>query len=162
MDSMFSEQLPQAVKFSLWTGVAASATAWGLALWPHGPVLPTSVPVVAVSGFLPTPSVPHIAKVLAGGTGPANGDAAVAGPSLASRLLLSGVAKAGSAQSLALISVDGQAAQTFYPGQEVLPGWVLQSVSADQALLGHSTHPPALLTLSLPTTDAGSEHQAMK
>ena len=162
MDSMSSEQFPQAVKFSLWTGVAASATAWGLALWPHGPVLPTSVPVVAVSGFLPTPSVPHIAKVLAGGTGLANGDAAVAGPSLASRLLLFGVAKAGSAQSLALISVDGQAAQTFYPGQEVLPGWVLQSVSADQALLGHSTHPPALLTLSLPTTDAGSEHQAMK
>lgn len=162
MDSMSSEQFPQAVKFSPWTGVAASATAWGLALWPHGPALPTSVPVVAVSGFLPTPSVPHIAKVLAGGTGPANGDAAVAGPSLASRLLLSGVAKAGSAQSLALISVDGQAAQTFYPGQEVLPGWVLQSVSADQALLGHSTHPPALLTLSLPTTDAGFVHQAMK
>ncbi|MFN6100329.1 MAG: hypothetical protein ACK423_01115, partial [Burkholderiales bacterium] len=123
MDSMTTEQLPQAVKLGLWTGVAASATAWGLAMWPQGSALPTSVPVVAVSGFLPTPSVPHIAKVLAGSTGPANDDAAVAGPSLASRLLLSGVAKAGSARSRGGVWGVRAAAPTVYPGEEVVRGW---------------------------------------
>ena len=147
---MGSAKFAQFTAFNLWVGVAASTTAWGLALWPFGSSLPSTVLVVSMSNGLNAPSAQNIAKVLGGNGGEANEDEFTAGSSLASRLVLFGVAKAGKKQAVALIAVDGQPAKTFHQGQEVLPGWVLQSVSTDQAILGGRTNQPSLMTLSLP------------
>jgi general secretion pathway protein C len=69
---------------------------------------------------------------------------------LASRLKLWGVAKAGSSRAVALIAVDGQAAKPVRRGEEVLPGWVLQSVEPDQAALGSGMQTPPSLVLPMP------------
>ena len=53
-------------------------------------------------------------------------------------------------EAMALIAVDGQAAQTYRLGQTVLPGWVLQSVTADQAVLGGSPDKLEPLVLTMP------------
>ena len=68
---------------------------------------------------------------------------------LALRLKLLGVAKAGSSRAVALIAVDGQAAKPVRRGEEVLPGWVLQSVEADQATLGRDMQTPPILVLPM-------------
>ena len=154
---MASEKIAQFTAFNLWVGVAASATAWGLAVWPFGSFVPSDVPVASESAVLSTPSAQNIAKVLGGGWVEDKGADTPAGVPMASRLVLSGVAKAGSAQSVALIAVDGQPAKTFQQGQEVLPGWVLQSVSANQAMLGVAIKQPTLMTLSLPQPSAAAK-----
>ena len=72
-----------------------------------------------------------------------------AAPSLASRLVLVGVAKSGE-DMVALIAVDGQAAKPFAKGAEVLPGLLLQTVSLQQASLGAHLNSPTQLILDMP------------
>ena len=146
---MASDRISSAVGWCVWAGVAASATAWGLSLWSIQPDH-TGVPVVSMAVEPRTPNTQTIAKWLSGSELHHPGQDAVAAQPMASRLVLWGVAKAGMSEAMALIAVDGQAAQTYRLGQTVLPGWLLQSVTADQAVLGGSPDKLEPLVLTMP------------
>jgi len=147
---MPTDKTPLLVTFSLWALVAASATAWSLSLWRSEQSAVASVRLPSDSGFLNTVSADAVAHLL----GYRATDAVAMQPEsadpLASRLTLLGVAKAGSSRAVALIAVDGQAAKPVRRGEEVLPGWVLQSVEADQATLGRDMQTPPILVLPMP------------
>ena len=155
---MTTERIPAVVAFGLWVCVAATATGWGLSVWPHGSDLPNTVPVVSASGSLTTPSPHNMAKLLDQQAMPFDSNEAVANQPMASRLALAGIAKAGHASFAALIAVDGQPAKSFLQGQEVLSGWVLHAVTTDQALLSEALTQTPTLTLSLPKRDITSEN----
>ena len=133
--------------FLIWAAATASLVAWGLAFWPQDGQPPASSVVMGQGKSLSTVvSSADLVKVLGG----SNTDAAQPpAPSLASRLVLVGIAKRGQEIS-ALIAVDGQAAKPFAKGREVLPGLVLQSVSLQQAQLGSSVGGPSQLSLEMP------------
>ena len=147
---MPTDKTPILVTFSLWALVAASATAWGLSLWRSDQPAVASVRLHSDSGFLNTVSAEDITRLL----GYRATDAVAMQPEsadpLASRLTLLGVAKAGSIRAVALIAVDGQAAKPVKRGEEVLPGWVLQSVDPDQASIGSDMQTPPALVLPMP------------
>ena len=147
---MPTDKTPLLVTFSLWALVAASATAWSLSLWHSDPPAVDSVGLPSDSGFFKTVSADDIARLLGHrATDPVAMQPASADP-LASRLTLLGVAKAGSSRAVALIAVDGQATKPVRLGEEVLPGWVLQSVEPDQAALGSGMQTPPALVLPMP------------
>lgn len=146
---MASDGIASTVGWCVWAGVAASATAWGLGLWSIQPDH-TGVPVVSMAVEPRTPNTQTIAQWLSGSELHHPGQDAVAAQPMASRLVLWGVAKAGMSEAMALIAVDGQAAQTYRLGQTVLPGWLLQSVTADQAVLGPSADKLEALVLTMP------------
>ena len=147
---MPTDKTPMLVTFSLWALVAASATAWSLSLWRSDQRAVDSVRLPSDSGFLNTVSADDIAHLL----GYRAADAVAMQPEsadpLASRLKLLGVAKAGSIRAVALIAVDGQAAKPVRRGEEVLPGWVLQSVEPDQVAIGTGMQTPPALVLPMP------------
>jgi general secretion pathway protein C len=147
---MPTDKAPLVLTFSLWLLVAASATAWSLSLGPSDqrPVVSVSLP--SGSGFLNTVSADGIAHLLGYRATDAVTMQAQAADPLASRLKLLGVAKAGSTQAVALIAVDGQAAKPVRRGEEVLPGWVLQSVDPEQAYVGNDIQTPPALVLPMP------------
>ena len=147
---MPTDKTPLLVTFSLWALVAASATAWCLSLWRSDQPAVASVRLPSDSGFLNTVSADDIAHLMGYRAADAVALQAQVSDPLASRLTLLGVAKAGSSRAVALIAVDGQAAKPVKRGEEVLPGWVLQSVEPDQATLGSGMQTPPALVLSMP------------
>ena len=147
---MPTDKAPLFLTFSLWSLVAASVTAWSLSLGSSDqrPVVSASLP--PDSGFFNAVSADDIARLLGYRAADAVALQAQVPDPLASRLKLLGVAKAGSIRAVALIAVDGQAAKPVKRGEEVLPGWVLQSVESDQAVLGSGMQTPPALVLPMP------------
>jgi hypothetical protein len=142
---MPSDTAPALVSFSLWTLAAASFTGWSLALWPTDQ-RPVNVVATATPGAGDMAGLKaDISNVL--GRQP---EVVAQAPELASRLSLLGVARSGDHQSVALISVDGQAVKQVLRGAEVLPGLLLQSVTLEEAVLGASLKGPAALVLPMP------------
>ena len=144
------DKAPLFLTFSLCSLVAASATAWTLSLGSSDqrPVVSVSLPTD--SGFFNKVSADGIAHLLGYRATDAVAMQAESTDPLSSRLKLLGVAKAGSSRAVALIAVDGQAAKPVRRGEEVLPGWVLQSVDPDQASLGSDMQTPPALVLPMP------------
>ena len=147
---MPTDKAPLFLTFSLWSLVAASATAWALSLGPSDqrPVVSVSLP--SESGFFNTVTADGMRHLLGYRATDAVAMQAQAHDPLASRLKLLGVAKAGSSRGVALIALDGQAAKPVRRGEEVLPGWVLQSVDLDQASIGSDMQTPPALVLPMP------------
>lgn len=67
----------------------------------------------------------------------------------AERFLLTGVIGGLAGQGVALIALDGQAAQPFAVGAQVAPGYVVHSVSDGRAMLAERTDLPVRLNLYL-------------
>ncbi|MBC7610271.1 MAG: hypothetical protein H7228_12005, partial [Polaromonas sp.] len=65
----------------------------------------------------------------------------------AERFSLEGVVSGQAGQGVALISLDGQAAQAFTIGKQVTPGYVLHSVSEGRAMLAERLDLPVKLNL---------------
>lgn len=147
---MPTDKAPLLVTFSLWTLVAASATAWSLSVWRSDQRPAISVQPSVDSGFLITASVDGISRLM----GHQPTDAVAMQPESVDatglRLKLLGVAKAGSSRAVALIAVDGEAAKPVRRGEEVLPGWVLQSVENEQVVLGTGLQTTPSLVLPMP------------
>jgi len=131
----------------IWAAVAASAVAWGLRLF----VRPTPVPAQAALAGAAAPAAADLGRLL--GQPPAAPPPEAPAPEAAdARFRLLGVVapRAGQAGGLALISVDGKAAQAMAPGRELAPGLRLLRVSHRQVELGAAAGGPATVTLSLP------------
>ncbi len=142
---MPSDKAPVLASFALWALAAGSFTGWALALWPtdQRPVAVVAMAAPAAADMSGLKA--DISKVL--GRQP---EAMAEAPSLASRLSLLGVARAGDNQAVALISVDGQPVKPVLRGAEVLPGLLLQSVTLEEAVLGVTPQGPAALVLPMP------------
>lgn len=85
----------------------------------------------------------------------------------AERFQLTGVIGGHAGQGVALISLDGQAAQPFAVGTQVAPGYVLHSVSEGRAMLAERTDLSVKLNLYLTvpktaTTSVPSTVMALK
>ena len=140
---------PSLVTTAVWAVLGLSAVAWGLALWPSNSQ-PLAVSVASVEATpLPVLQAADIAKVL-GDSSAAPASSPLAAAPAAVRMSLLGVAMAGKANAIAVISLDGQPAKPFHVGATVSTGLVLQAVTSTQALLGAALKSPTLLTLELP------------
>jgi len=140
---------PALVTTAVWTALGLSAVAWGLALWPSDRQ-PLAVSVASLEAApVPRVQAADIARVL--GTHSASPSSLpVAAAPTAVRMSLLGVAMAGKANAIAVISLDGQPAKPFHVGDTVSTGLVLQSVTSTHALLGAALKSPTLSTLELP------------
>jgi general secretion pathway protein C len=98
---------------------------------------------------MPVLQAADIAKVLGDSSAAPSSSPLVAAPA-AVRMSLLGVAMAGKANAIAVISLDGQPAKPFLVGDTVSTGLVLQAVTSTQALLGAALKSPTLSTLELP------------
>lgn len=126
----------------VWAAVAYTAVGWVLR------DSPTSEPASSVASA-PTSTqdidTAAVARVLG-----AQPQAAVAAPTIASRLQLVGVLNGNASTGVALISVDGKTAKPFRVGKTVTDGLVVQSTQAKRVSLGASVEGPATLSLDLP------------
>jgi general secretion pathway protein C len=127
--------------FVLWALVAASAVYWGLKLSSGSP----KVPALPAARTAPPADPIAVARLL--GSTPT---AAAAGPSLASRFVLTGVVASGEKGGAALIAVDGKPPRPFRVGAAIDEGLLLQSVDARHANLGPAIDRPPSVTLELP------------
>ncbi len=138
--------VPRIAALLLGAAAAASLAYWGLRLWPQGAggAIPAAmVPAPAAQAADPD----QVARLLAApGAAPASAPAV----SVASRLVLTGVAAARSGRGTALIAVDGQSPKPFVVGATVAEGLVLQSVQGRRAALGPAMRGPSTLVLELP------------
>ena len=140
---------PALVTTAVWTALGLSALAWGLALWPSDSQ-PLAVSVASVEAApMPVLQASDIAKVL-GASSAAPASSTVDAAPAAVRMSLLGVAMAGKANAIAVISLDGQPPKPFHVGATVSPGLVLQAVTSTQALLGAAIKSPTQSTLELP------------
>jgi general secretion pathway protein C len=98
---------------------------------------------------VPVVQAADIAKVL-GANSAAPASSPVAAAPAAVRMSLLGVAMAGKANAIAVISLDDQPPKPFHVGATVSPGLVLQAVTSTQALLGAAIKSPTHSTLEWP------------
>ena len=140
---------PALVTTAVWTALGLSAVAWGLALWPSDRQ-PLAVSVASLEAApVPLVQAADIARVLGTHSASPSSSPVAAAPT-AVRMSLLGVAMAGKANAIAVISLDGQPAKPFHVGDTVSTGLVLQAVTSTHALLGAALKSPTLSTLELP------------
>ena len=140
---------PALITTAVWLVLGLSAVVWGLALWP-GNSQPLAVSVASIEATaMPVLQAADIAKVLGDSSAAPLSSPLVAAPA-AVRMSLLGVAMAGKANAIAVISLDGQPAKPFHVGDTVSTDLVLQAVTSSQALLGAALKSPTLSTLELP------------
>jgi general secretion pathway protein C len=131
--------------FVLWALVASSAAFWALRVSRPAAIAP--VPMAAPSIVIDPAAVGRLLGYVPKASG---GQASAAAPSLASRMVLTGVVAGRSRGGAALIAVDGRPPRPFQVGSVVVDNAVLKSVEGRRAVLGASADGPDLLTLELP------------
>ena len=140
---------PRLAAFVLAGLAAASAVYWGLK-WPGASAPAAAITVATTETASSDPQA--LARALGGGTASTAPVAAIALPSLGSRLSLVGVVADSKRGGAALISVDGKPARPYRVGAHVEDGLVLQSVALRSAALAPDANGPISVTLEMPLT----------
>jgi general secretion pathway protein C len=133
----------------LWLAAGLSAGYWVLQASGHALV----TPVPASASAPPVVDAVLLARAL--GALPAALPLAETAQAAVSRYALQGVVAVGTARGAALIGIDGQPAQPFRLGAEVVDGMVLQSVTPQQVRLGATVDGPTAVTLDMPGKPGG-------
>jgi general secretion pathway protein C len=136
----------------VWLALGGSAAYWGWRWWGH------AVPVT-----LPAPvhqplnvDVATVAKALGDGrAAPASSTATSPVLAVRNRAVLVGVATDAQGRGVALVSVDGQAPVPMRVGASLPDGWVLKSLSRNEAVLTAPTGQVGEIRLSM-SGDAAS------
>ena len=126
--------------------VFAIGSIYGGILWMSSAPRPVYGTVLQPSA--PTPSVPEPAPMISlpGGSAlPVPG----ADSNVTARFVLAGVVSDVPGGGVALIAVDGEAAKPYAVGTELAPGYVLQSISEDQAKLAKTLQSPVNAVLMM-------------
>jgi general secretion pathway protein C len=134
----------------VWAVLACAVMYWVLQ-WPRADAARADQPAtLSVAGDeLSTPAPTPAAMGRALGA-PSGGGERAAAPSLAARLSLQGVVRAGTHDGAALIVIDGKPARSVRVGMEVEPGLYLLALEPRRASLGPDPRGGESLSLELP------------